>query len=75
MTMRVMQVNASGQRTGERGTQHENDASSLDLWAALLLTPGSGMARKLRIQYPGAIYHTMNRGDRREPIFVDDNDS
>jgi putative transposase len=27
------------------------------------------MARKLRVQYPGAIYHVMNRGDRREPIF------
>lgn len=26
------------------------------------------MARKLRLQYPGAIYHAMNRGDRREPI-------
>ena len=23
------------------------------------------MARQLRIQYPGAIYHVMNRGDRR----------
>ena len=32
------------------------------------------MARKLRIQYPGAIYHVMNRGDRREPIFADDQD-
>jgi putative transposase len=32
------------------------------------------MARKLRIQYPGAIYHVMNRGDRREPIFSDDQD-
>jgi REP-associated tyrosine transposase len=30
------------------------------------------MARKLRVQYPGAIYHVMNRGDRREPIFTDD---
>jgi REP element-mobilizing transposase RayT len=30
--------------------------------------------RKLRIQYPGAIYHVMNRGDRREKIFVDDPD-
>ncbi len=28
------------------------------------------MARKLRLQYPGAIYHLMNRGDRREPIFL-----
>ena len=32
------------------------------------------MARKLRIQYPGAIYRVMNRGDRREPIFQDDFD-
>jgi REP element-mobilizing transposase RayT len=34
----------------------------------------SGMARKLRVEYPGAIYHVMNRGDRREPIFRDDED-
>jgi REP element-mobilizing transposase RayT len=33
-----------------------------------------GMARKLRVQYPGAIYHVMNRGNRREPIFKDDQD-
>lgn len=32
------------------------------------------MARKLRIEYPGAIYHVMKRGDRREPIFADDHD-
>jgi len=32
------------------------------------------MARKLRIQYPGAIYHVMNRGDRREAIVRDDTD-
>ena len=34
------------------------------------------MARKLRIQYqyPGAIYHVMNRGDRPEAIFTDDPD-
>ena len=32
------------------------------------------MARKLRVQYPGAIYHLMSRGDRREPIFEDDSD-
>ena len=33
-----------------------------------------GVARKLRVQYPGAIYHVMNRADRREPIFKDDAD-
>ena len=27
------------------------------------------MARKLRIEYPGAVYHVLNRGDRREHIF------
>jgi putative transposase len=32
------------------------------------------MARKLRIQYAGAVYHVMNRGDRREAIFHDDAD-
>ena len=32
------------------------------------------MARKLRVQYPGAIYHVMNRGDRRESIFRDELD-
>src|SRR3989475_4161733 len=32
------------------------------------------MARKLRVEYPGAIYHVMNGGDRREPIFQDDAD-
>jgi putative transposase len=30
--------------------------------------------RPLRIEYPGAIYHVMNRGDRREAIFADDGD-
>ena len=33
------------------------------------------MARKLRIQYPGAIYHVMNRGDRREAISCYDHES
>jgi REP element-mobilizing transposase RayT len=32
------------------------------------------MARKLRVQYPGAVYHVMNRGDRRKPVFKDDQD-
>ena len=30
--------------------------------------------RKPRVQYPGAIYHIMSRGDRREDIFLDDVD-
>jgi putative transposase len=32
------------------------------------------MARPLRIEFPGALYHVTSRGDRREPIFDDDED-
>ena len=32
------------------------------------------MARRLRVEFPGAIYHVMNRGDRCEDIFYDDRD-
>jgi REP element-mobilizing transposase RayT len=32
------------------------------------------MARQLRVEYPGAVYQMMNRGDRREPIVRDDED-
>ena len=32
------------------------------------------MPRKLRTQYPGALYRVMNRGDRREEIYADDED-
>lgn len=32
------------------------------------------MARPLRIEFAGALYHLTSRGDRREDIFVDDED-
>jgi putative transposase len=32
------------------------------------------MARKLRVEYEGAIYHVLDPGDRREPIFKSDAD-
>jgi hypothetical protein len=28
------------------------------------------MARKLRVEYPGAMYHVMSRGDRYENIYL-----
>jgi hypothetical protein len=28
----------------------------------------------MRIEYPGAIYHVMSRGNQRAAIFVDDSD-
>ena len=32
------------------------------------------MSRKLRLEYPWAMYHVMSRGDQREDIFRDDDD-
>ena len=32
------------------------------------------MPRSPRIQYEGAIYHVISRGDRREAIYADDQD-
>ncbi len=32
------------------------------------------MARKAREEYPGAVYHVLDRGDRRKAIFRDDED-
>ena len=32
------------------------------------------MARKIRIEYPGAVYHVMSRGDHQEAIYRDDTD-
>lgn len=32
------------------------------------------MSRPLRLEFPGAVYHVTSRGDRREPIYRDDDD-
>jgi hypothetical protein len=32
------------------------------------------MSRPLRIQYPAAVYHIMNRSRARQPTFVDETD-
>ena len=32
------------------------------------------MPRQLRLEFPGAVYHVVNRGDRREETFRDDPD-
>jgi len=32
------------------------------------------MARPLRIEYPGAFYHVVNRGNAGEDIFINDQD-
>ena len=32
------------------------------------------MPPQLRVDYPGAIYHVMSRGDRQQDIYLDDVD-
>lgn len=32
------------------------------------------MVRKSRVEYEGALYHVMDRGNRREVVFKDDED-
>jgi putative transposase len=39
-----------------------------------LLGSFTGMARKPRVEYAGAVYHVMSRGDRQRDIFRDDHD-
>ncbi len=33
------------------------------------------MARPLRIEYPGAVYHVTSRGNEKKPVFKDDTGS
>ena len=35
---------------------------------------GRRVPRKLRVEYPGAMYHVMSRGDQRDDIFFTDVD-
>ncbi len=46
--------------------RRKENASSSDMFAS--------MARQPRIEYEGAFYHVMARGDRREPIVEDGED-
>jgi len=40
----------------------------------VVLIKSLAMPRQLRIQYEGAIYHLLSRGDRWESIFADEKD-
>ena len=70
---------ASGRRRcgAARGTGHwENSkrGQSLRLTGRPQSNKQSEVPRQIRIQYPGAIYHLMSRGDRREAIVSGDRD-
>src|SRR4051812_37360640 len=54
--------------------QKEKKGSVLTIDTLEEVRLNAAMARQLRIQYDGAIYHLLSRGDRREEIFRDDVD-
>jgi hypothetical protein len=56
----------------EPGSTPENRISDLPPGKTLFKT--IDMARKTRIEFPGAFYHVLDRGDRREAIYGDDED-
>jgi len=39
-----------------------------------MLAKGVAMARPLRLEFAGALYHVTSRGNRREEIYLDDQD-
>ena len=67
-----------GVRPGVHGVRPTSTGS--DLGASLFLPSVGvcgfieGMPRRLRLQYPGAIYHLMARGNGRQDIVCDDAD-
>jgi putative transposase len=70
-----------GARKGERlryrcfvEEEGKNRGQSSNLDSLELADKVSSMARGVRIEYPGAFYHVMARGNRREAIFRNDAD-
>jgi len=58
----------------QRGSSAESAWVILGIDNCLRVVLYVGMPRKLRIEYSGAMYHVMSRGDRREKIYLDDVD-
>ena len=55
-----------------KGVSHRKVHYSFD--RAVRIREKVSMPRKIRVEYPGAIYHVLSRGDRRDDIFLDDVD-
>ena len=58
-----------------RSTPNQRHKSGKRVRPCLLprfITTSTNCPPPLRIEFPGAIYHVTSRGDRREPIFEDD---
>jgi hypothetical protein len=67
------QINES-QRQCDRELRIENRGQSTNLDRLAIVDVGVAVARAVRIEYGGAFYHVMARGNRRERIFRDEAD-
>jgi REP element-mobilizing transposase RayT len=62
---------------GDKGVRQRGQSFDLSVFwlhGAGVLHIGCVMPRKPRVEYPGAVYHIMSRGNRQETIFTDDKD-
>src|ERR1700754_5022123 len=60
--------------TGKIKRKDKKKGSNLWLTIKIFGDTNLLMARPLRIQYPGAVYHAMNRGGSRQRVFLDKQD-
>ena len=52
-----------------KSTDGRGQALSISVDGGLGLGKGAAMPRKLRLEYPGACYHVINRGNYRAHLF------
>src|SRR5439155_18083710 len=75
---RQISPNASKDSWSKTESRVQKDNSQLDCHLPPLTSlarpaqPVHSMARKLRLRYPGAIYHVMKGRGHREPVFAND---
>ena len=69
---RTLFLKTLGEAARRTGKNHRGQSTYLD--SSLRSRQKSHMARSLRIQYPGAFYHVMARGNGRAAIFRSDAD-
>jgi REP element-mobilizing transposase RayT len=55
-----------------QGQEHQGQSLTIDRWP--LVCWQSPMSRKVRVEFEGAVYHVMARGNERKPTFRDDRD-
>ena len=67
-------------QAGANAKEHEPVFRAIQVSSLLTLDTAdrtcypSAMPRELRLEYPGAIYHVLNRGNQRDDIVRDDGD-